>query len=75
MQCVTGRRYMQKPWGHMLTLRRLYRIEAKVSGLRGPYKKKLKQAPKAKSAKSKVWEVSEVVGSRGSLSEGTKSTK
>ena len=42
-------------------------IEAKFSGLRGPYKKKVKQAPKAKSTKSKVWEVSEVVDSRGSL--------
>ena len=42
-------------------------IEAKVSGLRGPYKKKETQKPKTKSSNSKVWEVSEVVGSRGSL--------
>ena len=41
-------------------------IEAKVSGLRGPYKKKEKQKPKAKSTNSKFWELSEVVGSRGS---------
>ena len=47
-------------------------VEAKVSGLRGPYKKKKKQQPKAKSAKNKVWEVSEVVGSRGSLADSCK---
>ena len=50
-------------------------VEATVSGLRGPYKKKEKQDPKAKSAKNKVWEVSEVVGSRGSLADGSKAYK
>ena len=50
-------------------------IEAKVSGLRGPYKKKVKQEPRAKSTKSKVWEVSEVVGSRGSLANEDKEYK
>jgi hypothetical protein len=47
-------------------------VEAKVSRLRGPYKKKKKQQPKAKAAKNKVWEVSEVVGSRGSLADKNK---
>ena len=44
-------------------------IQANVSGLRGPYKKK-EQTPKPKLTKSKVWEVSEVVGSKGSLANG-----
>ena len=50
-------------------------MEAKVSGLRGPYKKKVKEAPKAKATKNKVWEVSEVVGSRGSLAEKNREYK
>ena len=42
---------------------------------RGPYKKKEKQTPKAKSAKNKVWEVSEVVWSSGSLANEDKEYK